>query len=92
MRLSFLLRHLSSKIILLLVENMLKMWYHICKGSDIMKIGNIELKHGLMLAPLAGVSDRTFRTLCRECGAEYTVKGKMSATGFMLRIMPVQLT
>ena len=44
-----------------------------------MKIGNIELKHGLMLAPLAGVSDRTFRTLCRECGAEYTVSEMISA-------------
>ena len=44
-----------------------------------MKIGNIELRHGLMLAPLAGVSDRTFRALCRECGAEYTVSEMISA-------------
>ena len=44
-----------------------------------MKIGNTELKHGIFLAPLAGVSDRTFRTLCRECGAEYTVSEMISA-------------
>lgn len=43
------------------------------------KIGNTELKNGLFLAPLAGVSDRTFRTICRECGAEYTVSEMVSA-------------
>ena len=44
-----------------------------------MKIGNVELSHGLFLAPLAGVSDRTFRGICRECGAEYTVSEMVSA-------------
>lgn len=44
-----------------------------------MKIGNTELKHGLFLAPLAGVSDRSFRRVCRECGAEYTVSEMISA-------------
>ncbi len=44
-----------------------------------MKIGNTELKHGLMLAPLAGVSDRTFRDICRRHGAEYTVSEMISA-------------
>ena len=43
------------------------------------KIGNTVLKNGLFLAPLAGVSDRTFRTICRECGAEYTVSEMVSA-------------
>ena len=44
-----------------------------------MKIGNTELKYGLMLAPLAGVSDRTFRNICRRHGAEYTVSEMISA-------------
>ena len=44
-----------------------------------MKIGDIELRNGVLLAPLAGVSDRTFRSLCRECGAEYTVSEMISA-------------
>lgn len=44
-----------------------------------MKIGNTELKYGLMLAPLAGVSDRSFRAVCREHGAEYTVSEMISA-------------
>lgn len=44
-----------------------------------MKIGNTEIKHGLFLAPLAGVSDRVFRNICREHGAEYTVSEMISA-------------
>ena len=44
-----------------------------------MKIGNFELEHGFFLAPLAGVSDRSFRYLCRRYGAEYTVSEMISA-------------
>ena len=44
-----------------------------------MKIGNCELKHGLFLAPLAGVSDRSFRDICRGFGAEYTISEMISA-------------
>ena len=43
------------------------------------KIGNYTLKHGLLLAPLAGVSDRPFRDICRRHGAEYTVSEMVSA-------------
>jgi len=43
------------------------------------KIGEIELRHGLCLAPLAGVSDRSFRLLAKEYGAEYTVSEMVSA-------------
>jgi len=42
-------------------------------------IGNFKLKHGLFLAPLAGVSDRAFRDICRRHGAEYTVSEMVSA-------------
>jgi len=42
-------------------------------------IGKIQLKHGLMLAPMAGVTDRTFRLLCRRFGAEYLVSEMVSA-------------
>ena len=44
-----------------------------------MKIQNIEIPHGLFLAPLAGVSDRTFRRFSRRFGAEYTVSEMVSA-------------
>ena len=41
--------------------------------------GNVELKHGLMLAPMAGVTDLAFRRACRRHGAEYTVTEMVSA-------------
>ena len=39
----------------------------------------ITLPHGLALAPLAGVSDRAFRRVCRALGADYTVSEMVSA-------------
>ena len=42
-------------------------------------IGKYTLRHGLFLAPLAGVSDRAFRDVCRAEGAEYTVSEMVSA-------------
>lgn len=44
-----------------------------------LKIGNIEFHHGLVLAPMAGVTDRTFRNICKEYGAEYTVSEMVCA-------------
>jgi len=39
-----------------------------------LRIGNVELENNLLLAPMAGVTDMAFRTLCREqgCGLLYT--------------------
>ena len=39
-----------------------------------LKIGDIELKNNLILAPMAGVTDLPFRVLCKEqgCGLLYT--------------------
>ncbi len=44
-----------------------------------MDIGSVNIPNGLCLAPLAGVSDRTFRALARRYGAEYTVSEMVSA-------------
>jgi tRNA-dihydrouridine synthase B len=44
-----------------------------------MKIGNIEIKGKLALAPLAGVSDLPFRTICREHGAALCYTEMVSA-------------
>ena len=44
-----------------------------------MKISDVEIAHGLFLAPLAGVSDRSFRRLARRYGAEYTTSEMVSA-------------
>ena len=38
-----------------------------------MKIGPIELPNALFVAPMAGVTDRPFRMLCRRLGAGYAV-------------------
>ena len=43
------------------------------------KIGKYDLAHGLMLAPMAGVTDTTFRRLCMSMGAEYTVSEMVCA-------------
>lgn len=44
-----------------------------------MKIGEIEMKHGLMLAPMAGFTDRAMRLVCHELGSEYSVTEMVSA-------------
>lgn len=44
-----------------------------------LKIGRALLPHGLLLAPMAGVSDTSFRLLCRRAGAEYLVSEMVSA-------------
>lgn len=43
------------------------------------KIGNTALRHGLMLAPMAGVTDLAMRKICADRGAEYAVSEMVSA-------------
>ena len=43
------------------------------------KIGEVTLANGLFLAPMAGFTDYSFRKICRERGAEYTVSEMVSA-------------
>lgn len=43
------------------------------------RIGEVILPHGLMLAPMAGYTDRATRVLCHRFGAEYTVTEMVSA-------------
>jgi tRNA-dihydrouridine synthase B len=38
-----------------------------------MRIGSFELPNRVFVAPMAGVTDRPFRTLCRQLGAGYAV-------------------
>ena len=44
-----------------------------------MKIGTVAVSSRLVLAPMAGVTDLGFRTICRELGAGYTVTEMVSA-------------
>ena len=48
-----------------------------------MKIGNIEFKNNLALAPMAGVADRAFRELCIGYGAAYVTTEMVSAKGMI---------
>ena len=42
-------------------------------------LGKYNLPNGLMLAPMAGVTDSTFRLLCKSLGAEFTVSEMVCA-------------
>lgn len=44
-----------------------------------LKIGNTEIKHGVMLAPMAGFTDSAMRKICYRHGAEYSVTEMVSA-------------
>jgi len=50
-----------------------------------MKIGNIELKNGLALGPMAGVTDLPFRLLCREFGCELLYSEMVSAKAILYK-------
>lgn len=44
-----------------------------------MKISNLEFKNGIFLAPMAGVTDISFRGLCKEMGCELVYTEMVSA-------------
>ncbi len=49
-----------------------------------MKLGNLEIKCGAALAPMAGVTDLTMRILCAQHGAVYTVSEMVSAKALVM--------
>lgn len=44
-----------------------------------MKIGNVEITGKAVLAPMAGITDRAFREICKQLGAAYVVTEMVSA-------------
>lgn len=48
-------------------------------------IGDYTFPYGLMLAPMAGVSDYAFRRICKECGAEFIVSEMLSCDAIHYR-------
>lgn len=46
-----------------------------------MRIGNCEIEETAALAPMAGVCDAAFRTICRRFGASYVVSEMVSIKG-----------
>jgi len=49
-----------------------------------MQLGPYTFDHPLVLAPMAGVSDRVFRAICRDHGADYA-PSEMTSTNPLLR-------
>ncbi len=49
-----------------------------------LKIGNVEIKKTAAFAPMAGVSDRAFRQICKRYGAAYMVGEMVSAKGLTM--------
>lgn len=45
------------------------------------KIGNIEIENNVFLAPMAGVTDQSFRAVCAKMGAGLTYSEMISAKG-----------
>ncbi len=50
-----------------------------------MKLGTLELENPLFLAPMAGVSDWAFRTVCARMGADVTVTEMVSSRALVYR-------
>lgn len=49
--------------------------------KKILKIGNLEISHPFVLAPLAGITDSPFRRLCKDQGASLLYSEMVSAKG-----------
>ena len=50
-----------------------------------MRIGNIEIENPVFLAPMAGVTDWAFRTVCAELGAGVTVTEMVSSRALVYK-------
>jgi tRNA-dihydrouridine synthase B len=50
-----------------------------------LKIGNVKLPNNLVLAPMAGVTDGSFRLLCSRLGAGYSVSELASAKAITMK-------
>lgn len=48
-----------------------------------MRLGNLQLNHNLVLAPMAGITDYPFRQLAREMGCGLTFTEMVSAEGLL---------
>ncbi|WP_246027046.1 tRNA dihydrouridine synthase DusB [Marinicella litoralis] len=53
-------------------------------------IGPYPIEHPVMLAPMAGVTDRPFRQLCRSLGASYAVSEMLSCDLSLLKTAKTQ--
>jgi nifR3 family TIM-barrel protein len=50
-----------------------------------LKIGNVELEHNIVLAPMAGITNEAFRLICREYGAALVYSEMISDKGLLYK-------
>lgn len=48
-------------------------------------IGNVNIAGRFIMAPMAGVTDRAFRQICRECGAAMTISEMVSTQALLFQ-------
>jgi len=53
------------------------------KAEAPLKIGNIQLRNNLVVAPMAGVTDRPFRSLCKRMGAGMAVSEMVASNSLL---------
>jgi len=61
----------------------LRLQLHPCREVKIMRIGPHQLKNNLIVAPMAGVTDRPFRQLCKKMGAGMAVSEMVSSNSLL---------
>ena len=59
--------------------------HNIYRKRNTMKLGNLSIDHPLFLAPMAGVTDYAFRTICAGHGANVTVTEMVSSRALQYR-------
>ena len=50
-----------------------------------LKIGDVELENNILLAPMAGITDKAFRKICKEYGAGLTCTEMVSSKGLFYK-------
>ena len=50
-----------------------------------LKIGNVTLENNILLAPMAGITDRAFRKICKEYGAGLVCTEMVSSKGLFYK-------
>jgi tRNA-dihydrouridine synthase B len=53
------------------------------KAHRPLKIGSVQLKNNLIVAPMAGVTDRPFRSLCKKMGAGMAVSEMVASNSLL---------
>ena len=58
-----------------------------CDGDEkMLKIGNVEIKHPIIMAPMAGITNVAYRRLVKEFGAGLVVSEMVSDKALWLKL------